>query len=336
MTESLVLDRIKFNKEGTQRDFILKAKEASKMTFFELSKKLDISQRTLTDWKKEKFNMPHAKAELLAKFTGVSIPKNYSIINWNEHLQKAGKIGGKNKFTKYGNVGGDEKYRKEKWEEWWKTIGKYKKPAKNFNAILKIKIPKKNEKLAEFIGVMLGDGGISKYKITITLSNAETEYISYVSKLIYELFDVMPKVYKLKGHEAVDIVVQRKQLVDFCLELGLVLGNKIKQEIDIPFWIKENKVFSIACLRGLVDTDGCFFIHKYLVNGKKYSYMKISFTSASLPLVSSTAKTLVSLGFNIRISKNHKDIRIEDKKYVDKYIKNIGSHNKKHLDKIKQ
>lgn len=69
---------------------------------------------------------------------------------------------------------------------------------------------------------------------------------------------------------------------------------------------------------------------------KKYSYLKIAFTSASIPLVISVREILINFGFNVRISKNHKDIRIEDNKYVCKYIKEIGSNNDKHLQRMKR
>lgn len=60
------------------------------------------------------------------------IPKNHTVIYWKLHLQEAGRIGVQAKFAKYGNVGGDEEYRKEKWKEWWENTGKYKKPALGF------------------------------------------------------------------------------------------------------------------------------------------------------------------------------------------------------------
>lgn len=82
--------------------------------------------------------------------------------------------------------------------------------------------------------------------------------------------------------------------------------------------------------------NGCFYINSYIVGGKKYSYFKIAFTSASVPLINSVAKTLINFGIHARISKNHKDVRIEDRQYVLKYIQDIGSHNNKHLQKIEK
>lgn len=272
----------------------------------------------------------------ISRLAKISIPKEHSIINWRIRFQNAGKIGGRNKFIKYGSVSGSEKYRKEKWEEWWKTIGRYKKPTKGLKILIKIKIPSKNKLLAEFIGILFGDGNISTYNIGITLSLEEKEYIKYVCNIIQKLFGVLPKVFRRKSSKAVSIIVNRKLLVNFCREVGFEIGNKVKHQVDMPIWIKENKTFARECIRGLFDTDGCFFLHNYIIREKKYSYFKIAFTNASKPLVLSVAKTLINSGFNVRISKNHKDVRIEDTHSVIKYINEIGSHNQKHLQKIRR
>jgi intein/homing endonuclease len=271
----------------------------------------------------------------ISELAKLPIPKKYKIVYWRLHLQKAGKIGGRNRFNTYGSVALDENYRKEKWREWWDMHGQYKKKAPGFQSIIKIKKPIKNKLLAEFVGIMLGDGGVNKYHTTITLSNKEKQYVFFVSKIINKLFNIKPKIYKLKYANAVDIVVNRKQLVDFCQKIGLVKGNKVKQQIDIPEWIKENRTFVRECIRGLVDTDGCFYMNSYIIGDKRYSYFKIAFTNASLPLVNSVAKALINFGIKARISRNKKDVRIEGSKYVLKYITEIGSHNFKHLQKIK-
>lgn len=328
--------RIKFYKKGAQRIFILKAQDLLNITGREFSQKLKISRRTLADWTKERINMSMISAQKISKLTHIPIPKNHSIIDWRIHMKNAGKIGGRNKFIMYGNVGGDETYRKEKWKQWWKSVGQYKKKAKGFQSLIKIKIPRKSKLLAEFIGIMLGDGNISPYNIGITLSSEEKEYIQYVCKVIQKLFGVLPKISKHKLLKAVSIIVNRKLLVNFCQEIGFKMGNKVKNQVDIPAWIKENKTFARECIRGLFDTDGCFFNHSYTVREKRYSYFKIAFTNASAPLVSSVAKTLINFGFHVRISKNYKDVRIEDNQYVRKYIEEIGSNNHKHLQKIKK
>ena len=335
MLESSKKDRIKFSRKGTQRSFILKAKNVLDITGLELADKLGVSQRTITDWVSEKFNMSYCCAKQLSKLSKVIIPKNHSIILWKNHMREIGKVGGKNRVALYGKVTLNEKYRADKWNKWWNEIGINKDRPSGFQSIIKIKIPEKNKKLAEFVGIMLGDGGVAPYHIHITLSDKEKIYAKYIMDLIRDLFGVSAKLNKLKNSNAVDIVVQRKQLVDFCQDIGLVLGNKVKHQVDVPIWIKEDREFVKMCIRGLIDTDGCFYTNSYVVNGKKYTYYKIAFTNSSKPLVDFVARNLIKLGINARIGRNHKDVRVEDVGSVYKYIKEICSSNSKHLKKIK-
>lgn len=339
MHESFKNKRLKFSKKGHQRDFILTSKKSLNFTWIELSNKLNVSQRTLADWTREKFNISQDGAIKISQLVKKPIKGKYKIVELKDHLRKIGKEGGKNRFYLYGKVTLDEEYRNKKWKEWWNKTGQHKKIAQGFQSIIKIRTPRNSYKLAEFIGIMLGDGGVAPYHIHITLSNKEKEYSKYVSNLVTELFGVVPKLRKLKYANAVNIVIQRKQLVDFCQKVGLVKGNKIKQKIDIPEWIKKNKKFAKACLMGLIDTDGCFFTNSYFVNEKKYSYFKIAFTNGSLPLIKSVGEILNNFGISTRTSKrmrqNGWDIRIERLEHVKKYINEIGSHNQKHLDKIK-
>src|SRR3989338_2070389 len=195
----LLNNRIKFNKKGTQKSFILGAMAILGSTKAEFSQKLKISKRTLADWTREEITISENGAKKISKLTGNPIPKEHIIIDWRTHFKKAGKVGGKNKFIKYRSVGGDEIYRKKKWQEWWHNFGQYKKPALGFKTLIKIKIPRKSRLLAEFIGILLGDGNISSYHVGITLSSEEKEYIRYVCKVIQKLFGILPKIFKHKS-----------------------------------------------------------------------------------------------------------------------------------------
>ena len=183
---------------------------------------------------------------------------------------------------------------------------------------------------------MLGDGGITNTQISITL-NRETDYdyIFYVKNLIKKLFDVEPGLRDDKKSLAKNIVVSRVELVDFCKMIGLKIGNKVKQEVDMPRWIKQNRKFMIACVRGLVDTDGSIFEHKYRVAGKLYRYKKMDFASSSWPLLSSVYVALKKLGLKPRITRDKKKIRLESVEDVKKYFSIIGSSNPKHLKRYK-
>ena len=336
MAKQFIQDRVKFHKKETQKLFILRSKRLLNFTWVEFAKKLKISERTLTDWSRGKFNMSNQAMLKIVKLTKLPVPKGYSIVKWNNHLQNISKNGGRVRFLKYGRVASEEERRKEKWRLWWENTGKYKKPALGFKTLTKIKIPSKSKLLAEFVGIMLGDGGVNKYHINITLSSEEKEYILYVNKIIKKLFFVNPKIYNLKEAKAIKITVNSKNLVIFCQDIGLVLGNKVRQQVDVPFWIKENILFTKECIRGLVDTDGCFYNNSYYINDKKYSYFKIAFTNTSLPLILFVHENLKRMGINSNINRSGKNVRITSREGVSKYIKEIGTHNDKHMKKIQK
>ena len=92
----------------------------------------------------------------------------------------------------------------------------------------------------------------------------------------------------------------------------------------------------MACIRGLVDTDGCFYVNKYISNGKKYQYLKMAFVSASPALINSFSELLSKLGINSVIDKKHRSVRIVESESLEKYINKIGTNNAKHLKKINE
>ena len=246
-------------------------------------------------------------------------------------MKTAGKKGGLAVLKKYGKLAIHEQTRKERWVEWWNTVGKdsYIKS----HAPLEIKKPKKGTALAEFIGIMMGDGAMSTYHIGITLNATDdAEYVIFVSKLIKKLFRVQPKIYKRKDKNAVAITVARKLLVNYLHSLGLPIGNKIKQNINIPAWITSNPQYARSCVRGLMDTDGSVFSHSYTSKNKTYTYKKLSFSSASALLRESVHHILAQN--DIKACNSKTNIRIDSKASVDQYFKLIGSHNPKHLKRL--
>lgn len=326
------LDRAIFQ-PNEQRKFIENVAGKLGVPTYALCKMIGINKRTLSDWRREKFHMSFHHAQALSKSSAVPIPNTVYILHWNEHLKKISSQGGKMLFEKYGRIGNDEKYRQTRWNKWWDEVGRFKKhkilwKSKPFRK------PKKSTELAEFIGLMLGDGGISKYQISITLHrNDDREYSIFVCELIYCLFGVESRIIKRKGCLANDYRVSRVELVRFCVEkLGLVRGNKVRQNIDIPRWVGERNNFLISCVRGLFDTDGSVIIHKYKVSGREYIYKKLCFTSHSQPLRLSFYRALSNWGIKARLAGF--DVRVDGQEEVVKYFKIVGTHNPKHLRKM--
>lgn len=235
MTEPLKKDRAHFPK-GEQQKWILGVRKQASIQ--EIATLCSCSERTIRDWQRERFHMDYSCLKILCKTYSLSFPAVKKVAAF-AHTSSAGKLGGKALIDRYGKVPVNEAFRKQCWQEWWVTEGVWKQ-----NAILqpkKITTPHKSEKLAEFIGIMLGDGTVAPYHIAVTLHAVDdVEYSQYVSELISFLFHVQPKVYYRKDAQALNIVVARKELTEFLHVLGLPKGNKIKQGVSIPAWILHN------------------------------------------------------------------------------------------------
>lgn len=330
MAEKIISKRVSFP-EGKQKSFIDKI--LSKISIKEAAAFCGLSERTIRDWRREKFLMDYKVLKILCNKSHFSLPRNIKLKDSYWYVKKGASKGGKAVWKKYGRIGSDPEYRKKKWYEWWERIGKYKQHP-IINKPSPIKKSNKSKDLAEFVGIVLGDGGITKYQIVITLhSKDDKEYSKFVIALIEKLFSVPVGVNYDKKSLSVDLAISRIRLVRFCVEkLGLKIGDKIKQQVDIPSWIKQKRKYAIACLRGLIDTDGCIFTHRYKVNGKFYNYKKLAFTSYSKPLRQSVFDILKNIGLNPRLAQRS-DVRLDSIDDVKRYFQLVGSHNSKLLKK---
>ncbi|MAH07571.1 hypothetical protein CMI38_04975 [Candidatus Pacearchaeota archaeon] len=124
---------------------------------------------------------------------------------------------------------------------------------------------KVNEDIAELMGIILGDGNIyvdesnGHYQLRITghLSNDKDYHEKFIKDLFWRIFK---KELKVKCYENRRVLYYYgKEIICELLKLGLVSGNKLKNNINIPTWIFSNKEYMKSCLRGLIDTDGSVF-----------------------------------------------------------------------------
>jgi len=211
-----------------------------------------------------------------------------------------------------------------------------------------IKIPKKDEKLAEFIGIALGDGNIHSYIKSKKIRNYsiriagdsrhDYEYLTkYVSKLSQGLFSLEPKFHYRTGTNCMYLSLYGLKLVQYFSELGLKPGNKIKNKLTIPDWVWKKDSYLKACIRGLYDTDGS--VYELLPHWP--GLFQIYFSNKNLTLLRDVRKALIKLGFKVsKISGLKKDatpkIYITRKEEVQKFYKTIGFKNQKHFKKFGQ
>jgi hypothetical protein len=294
-----------------------------------------LSERTIRDWKRAKFSIDVKCLYKLCRLAKIDFPKHCEIRSNYWYAYKSSLAGMKAVYKKYGYIGGNPEYRKKRRQEWWDREGRY--ISKIIGCLKPIKKPKFSSHLAEFVGIVLGDGSITKNQVRFTLHiEDDKDYGKFIIRLNNKLFDVDVGVYENKKYSATIYYISRKELVAFLVsKLGLKIGNKIRQQVDIPRWIKENKSYSRACVRGLIDTDGSVFTHSYKVNGKVYSYKKLGFTSHSKPLRHSVFNVLKDNGIKSRLFDN-RDVRIDSIADMEKYFKIFSSHNPKHLKRYKK
>lgn len=331
MAEGRIGDRVTFPRKGLQRKVLLAAKEKRGTSWIELARLLEVQPRTLADWAREKYCMSHAAWKTIVQVIGVRVPISAQVLSWDRHLRGIAQSGEKAVYRRYGCVGGDPETRVRRWWSWWHQTGKHRAHP-ILHVRLPFKRPKRSESLAEFVGIMLGDGGMSARQLTVTLNHHDDrQYKNYVVDLLEGLFGVVPSVYHDPADSVYSVVISRTDLIDYCTsELGLVRGSKVRQQVDIPQWVKTNSSYRVACLRGLVDTDGSVFQHTYLVNGRRYWYKKLCFTSHSRPLARSVSDMMRSIGLHPRFSRG-KDVRLDRRDDIERYFQLVGSHNPKHI-----
>lgn len=182
-----------------------------------------------------------------------------------------------------------------------------------------IVIPKTySVELAEFIGALLGDGHISQTQVTVTLGTKDL-YVPYVRQLIQRIFGIAPGVTVNKlGHQTV--YFGSTAAVRWLREMGLVF-NKVKEQVGIPAWIKSDKNFMRAALRGLYDTDGSVYRLRW--------GMQISFCNHSRRLSEEVRGMLSELGFSpSKIS--GQNLYLTKKQDIARFFQEIGFNNEKH------
>lgn len=332
MAESLMLDKRVIFLRGEQRKFLIKVYGATDYSWEKLAGVAGITVRTLSDWKREKYSLPLTSYKIFVNLSGISTPKYREIRVSRWWAKKAAKLGGIAMYKKYGIIG-NPKQRRKQWLHWWQTKGKFTN--KDYFIEKEIVRPRKGEKLAEFVGIMLGDGSITPRQVGVTVHYKDDRaYSLFIKQLMQLLFQVMPTRSVQPNRSVTTITISRTKLVRFCRSIGLVVGNKIKQQIDIPEWIFTKRLFQRACIRGLMDTDGSIFSECHTIHGKKYRYPRLSLVSASAPLRRSALRILKELDFSPKI-RNNRSVQLESKDDIIRYFTFIQSHNLKHLRRWK-
>lgn len=205
----------------------------------------------------------------------------------------------------------------------WRRLGLINSHNANMK---KIRIPKMNEKFAEFIGAYLGDGTLTPYFLRISGDSIyDTRYYDYLRKLVQELFAISPSIRKEKNKNTISLTIYSKTLCSFLNNnLKLNYGDKIRNKTVIPKQIISEDKLAIACLRGLMDTDGS--VSRRGRNGEQFC---IQFSNYNKPLLDQ----VIFLGKKLEVFTffEKKGAGSNSWNSILKYFKIVGSSNLKHI-----
>lgn len=198
-----------------------------------------------------------------------------------------------------------------------------------------VTIPPESLELAELLGIIYGDGGIGNpWQLVISLNSiSDLDYSNYIVALIETLFQTKPAIRKRPHQNTLVVVLSSITLIDFLIEKGAVKGNKLKQITTIPRWIRIKKSYSHSFIRGLIDTDGCLYLHNHCIKGKNYVNIGLCFTNFSPQLVNCVDNILKKEGLKTHITDNGRRIYLYSAKEVKKYLTVFGSSNPRILTK---
>jgi hypothetical protein len=303
--------------EGRSREILELIKLRNNLSWLQIANLCNISPRSLFDWRREKYKMPLGILEKLCTSFNLKKPYILGILSDNWGKVKGGKIAG--------NLSGCPAT----------PEGRKKAILKRKSQRTPIIFPDKSQELAEFIGIMLGDGDISENQISVSLNlNDEQEYASFISDLINRLFGLRPSIHYYKSSGIYRVRVSSLNLIEYLSSIGLQRGKKTTQQFNIASWIIDNRELKSAFVRGMMDTEGSFYSYKHIVHNRPYENSALCFTNYSNSLVQLMFSTLKELGFNPRVTKNR--IYLYRRKEIGRYFKEIGTHNPKHLQKYNE
>lgn len=210
--------------------------------------------------------------------------------------------------------------------------------------------------VAEILGAFLGDGWIeSRKKAAYILGDKKEDkpyYDNYLAPLFFKNFNYV-KVKLFEKWNVYGIVIYRKKLIENLINLGFLIGKKCYNAI-IPetFLNSKNEIVYSAIIRGLFDTDGCFWCEKSRAatscewKRTHHYHPELCITSCSLVLLLQVKEMLNFLNIDSYIAKKHSKgiknnrnvndayiLRIRKLEEINKWFKIIGTNNPKNKTK---
>lgn len=319
--------RVRLSKKDRQRLF-LALKESGKNSK-SITAIHHISARTLNDWRCGLTTIPLIAFSHLVAIASLDLddfsPKFLPDL-W--HIREAGRKGAQARMKQHGNFGTVEGRRRGGIN----SLKTHQQRNTGFKILKPVYSPRPSEKLAELIGILVGDGHLSPYQVSIT-TNSKTDkaHARFVQKLIGDIFGIHPTIKNKNNENTINIVASSKNLVLLFHRLGMPIGNKLKKGLFVPPWIMRIRSYQKAFIRGLFDTDGCIYKDTHRIHGKEYTHLGWTITSYADTLIKGVLRILQDLGFTPTFRSSQKSVYLRRQNQIKRYFKIIGTHNPKHF-----
>lgn len=247
------------------------------------------------------------------------------------HLKRIARLGGAARIQKHGNpgtvsgrsLGG------------LRSIRSHALFESNFNTLKKIRHPRPSRKLAEMLGIFMGDGYVGIFQASI-VTNSRTDFAHalYAKQLLEQLFRVKVAIRTRKDKEACELVVSSKSLCNFLFKQGMTT-NKVKKGVSIPSWILSSRPYSTSFLKGLFDTDGCVFLDTHRYKNKIYRNVGLAFSNRNPELINFFKSRIESLGLSPTQNAAHA-VFLRRRADIADYFRIVGTSNAKHRYRFNQ
>lgn len=183
-------------------------------------------------------------------------------------------------------------------------------------------------KLAEFVGICLGDGCAWGYQVSVTLNaTADVRYVPYVQAIAKDLFPGATVTLVKRRDNAVDVRVNSKDVVRFMQENGIVSNAKF-----VPSWIAGDINYAVHCIRGLFDTEGSISFKTYLSKGGLRVYKQLNFRNIDVRVMLFVRNTLVRLGLKPTLTPK-KSLYLSSHQSIAAFQHQVGFGNPKLFEK---
>lgn len=249
------------------------------------------------------------------------------------HLRKIARLGGLARVKRHGNPGTAA----GRIQGGRASLHVHQAKKTKFKVLRVVQTIHHSEETAELLGILMGDGHLGQYQITMTTnSKTDIQHAVFVQKLFRRMLGVVASMKSKKGKHAVVVTVSSKNASMQLERLGMPKGNKMNAGMVIPAWVQRDLRYTKAFIRGLFDTDGCVYVDRHTYKKKTYVHAGWTITSAADTFIDDIKRVLGILGFSPTRRMTQKSVYLRKQDEIERYFDEIGTHNPKHLNRYQK